>query len=81
MLMELNDWIDKYIKDEHTKEVYGKWAEKIEKDKLIEQGIELRNYEIAKNLLKLNTPLENIHLATGLTIEEIKELQNKSANN
>ncbi len=71
MLMELNDWIDKYIKDEHTKEVYGKWAEKIEKDKLIEQ----EKQNIAQNLLNLNIPIEKIHLATGLTIEEIKKLK------
>ena len=27
--MELNEWVEAYINDEHTKEVYGKWAEEI----------------------------------------------------
>ena len=79
MLMELNDWIDKYIKDEHTKEVYGKWAEKIEKDKLIEQGIEQgennKTLEIAKNLLKRNFDLKEIREITNLPLKDLRKLQ------
>ena len=78
MLMELNDWIDKYIKDEHTKEVYGKWAEKIEKDKLIEQGleqgIEQRNYEIAKQMLNDGLNPKAIKKYTNLSDADLKKL-------
>ncbi len=82
LLMELNNWIDEYVNDERTKELFGKWAEQIEKDKAIQKseqkgfkkGAKKEKIAIAKNLIKLDTPLENIHLATGLTIEEIKKL-------
>ena len=51
---------------------------KVEKEELISQGIsqgELRKaMEIAKKLLKMNTPVENIAEATGLTASEIEEL-------
>ena len=33
--MELNNEIDEYVNDERTKELFGKWAEQIEKDKAI----------------------------------------------
>ena len=75
LIMELNDWIDKYINNEHTKEVYGKWAEKIAEQNGREEGENNKTLEIAKNLIKLNTPLEKIHLATGLPIKAIKKLQ------
>ena len=39
-----------------------------------DEGISQRNIEIAKNLLKQNIPMENISLATGLSIEEISRL-------
>ena len=34
-----------------------------------------RNIEIARNLLKTNLPLEQISMATGLTIAEIERLR------
>ena len=34
-----------------------------------------RNIEIARNLLKINLPLEQISKATGLTIAEIERLR------
>ncbi len=84
MLMELNNWIDEYVNDKRTQEIFGKWAEEIAEDKGLKKGRRLgfkqgaknKALEIAKNLIKLNTPIENIHLATGLTIEEIKALKN-----
>ena len=39
-----------------------------------DEGISQRNIWIAKNLLKQNIPMENISLATGLSIEEISRL-------
>ena len=39
-----------------------------------DEGISQRNIEIAKNLLKQNISIENISLATGLSIEEISKL-------
>jgi len=40
----------------------------------IEQGIEQGKIETAKNLLKLDIPIEKIILATGLTKEEVKNI-------
>ncbi len=40
-----------------------------------QRGIEKRNIEIAKNLLKLNFPVEAISQATGLTAGEIDKLK------
>ena len=40
-----------------------------------EQGIKEGKIEIAKNLLSIHLPLEQISNATGLSIDEIKELQ------
>ena len=39
------------------------------------EGEEKRNIEIAKNLLKLNFPVEAISQATGLTAGEIEKLK------
>ena len=41
----------------------------------IQQGASDRNIEIARNLLKINLPLEQIATATGLTTEEIENLR------
>lgn len=39
-----------------------------------EEGINQRNIEIAKNLLQLNTDIETISKATGLSVEQIEKL-------
>lgn len=41
----------------------------------IEKGIEKGKLEIAKNLLKMNIPIDQIVLATGLTEEEINKIR------
>ena len=41
----------------------------------IEKGEKKRNKEIALNLLAYNTPIDVIAKSTGLSIEEIKELE------
>ena len=43
-------------------------------EKGIEKGEKKRNKEIALNLLAYNTPIDVIAKSTGLSIEEIKEL-------
>ncbi len=45
------------------------------KEEGIKVGEEKRNIEIAKNLLKLNFPVEAISQATGLTAGEIEKLK------
>lgn len=45
------------------------------KKKSIEQGIEQNQKQITINLLKLNLPKEQIVFATGLSLEEISELE------
>ena len=39
------------------------------------KGKNIRNIEIAKNLLKQNLPIQSISLATILSMEEIEKLQ------
>lgn len=41
----------------------------------IEQGSKCKQIEVAKNLLSIHLPLEQISDATGLSIDEIKKLQ------
>ncbi len=88
LLMELDNWIEKYVNDKETQEIFGKWAEKIAEDKGIEKGIakgiekgriEGKQEEkliTAKKMLELNISPENIEFATGLSLEEIEELKN-----
>ena len=88
--MEFNEWINKYVNDEETKELLAKWSDYIAENKGYEEGIEegriegieegskQKAYEIAKKLLYLNIALEDISKATGLSIEEIEELRTES---
>lgn len=41
----------------------------------IEQGSKCKQIEIAKNLLNIHLPLEQISAATGLSVDEIKKLK------
>ena len=41
----------------------------------MEKGIEKRNKEIARNLLKIGDPVEKITSVTGLTYEEVENLR------
>ena len=50
-------------------------AKQAGKEEGIKEGEEKRNIEIAKNLLKLNFPVEAISQATGLTAGEIEKLK------
>ena len=83
LLMELNEWIKKYVADDETQEELNKWDIEIATNKGIEQGkkegIEQgrkeEKMEIAKNLLNTNLSDEDIAKATGLSIEEIMQLK------
>ena len=44
-------------------------------DRGVRKGIEQRNIEIARNLLKINLAIDQIVTATGLTREEVERLR------
>ncbi len=73
-LMELNTWCEEYVNDERTKEIFGKWAEEIAEEKGYDKGSLEKTLDIAKNLLKLNVSKKDISKATGLSLNEIKKL-------
>ena len=83
MFMEFNEWIDNYVNDDVTKEALAKWNKEIEENKNvkiaheqgIQQGIEQRNVEIAKNMLKKGYPIDEIIEISGLSIEVINSLK------
>ena len=79
LLMELNNWIDEYVNDKRTQEIFGKWAEEIAEDKGhklgLKQGAKNKALEIAKNLLKRNFDLKEIEEITNLSLKDLKKLQ------
>ena len=80
--MEFNEWINKYVNDEETKELLAKWSDYIAENKGYEEGIEegskQKAYEIAKNMLEENISIEAIVKFTKLSIEEIEQLREKN---
>ena len=82
LLVELNEWIHKYVADDKTQEELNKWDLEIAENKGYEQGVEhgmeQRNVEIVKNLLNMDMPIEDISKATDLSIEEIEKLRDKN---
>ena len=77
--MEFSKWIDEYVNDEQTLRIYGEWNERIQREAAREEAKEeatnQRNYDIAKNLLNLNTDVNTISKATGLSINDIKNIK------
>ena len=82
---KLVEKVDNYSKNKKMVKLYSKYTrQELEHNTLIReaeirginQGIDKRNVEIAKNLLNMNMSLEDISTATGLSIEEVKEIQN-----
>ena len=81
LLMEFNEWINKYVNDEETKELLAKWSDYIAENKGYEEGIEDgrkdEKIEIAKKMLSKGNNIEDIIDLTGLSIEEIEKLREK----
>ena len=73
------DTMDELCSDEEIERYYGS-DEDLEKLRIsgekikIKEAKEEKSIEIAKNLLKQNLSIENISLATGLSIKEIEKL-------
>lgn len=82
MLLEFDSWLDAYVNEEATKEYFGKWAEVIATNKGmkkgrkegLKEGQNKKALEIADNMLKMQMDINVIAQATGLSIEEIKNL-------
>ena len=74
-IMELNEWIKKYVADDETQGELNKWDIEIATNKGIEQGIEQgrkeEKIETAKKLLAKNRSLEEIMELTELSEQEI----------
>ena len=75
--------MDELCSDEELENYYGsaeeleklrRYGEVIIRQEALEEGQKEKSIEIAKNLLKQNLSIENISLATGLSIEEIQNL-------
>ena len=83
MFLEFNEWIDNYVNDDITKEALAKWNKEIKENMHVkiarEQGIEIgkeqNKKEIAKNMLELNVPIQDIAKYTSISIEEISALK------
>ena len=75
LLMELHDWVKKYVADEETQEKLNKWDIGIAENKGYEEGIRKRNREIVKNLIKMNMSLEDIKKITNLSKKEIEKMK------
>ena len=74
-----SDYIQILLSESQIQEVDGMLCDmieyaQIEKEELRSQGRLDKALEVAKNLLKMNMPLEKIMEATGLTAKEIEEL-------
>ena len=65
----------KYMSEEEDKKKIQNSLLSEAKEEGIYQGENQKSMEIAKNLLSMNMPLEEISKATGLTIKELKELK------
>ena len=82
LLMEFNEWINKYVNDEETKELLAKWSDYIAENKGYEEGIEdgrkEEKIQIAKKMLKKGNSIEDICDITGLSKEEIEELREEN---
>lgn len=81
LLVELNEWIHKYVADDKMQDELNKWDLEIAENKGYEQGViegtKQNKNEIAKKLLNMNMSIEDISKATNLSIEEIEKLRSK----
>ena len=79
LLVELNEWIHKYVADDKMQEELNKWDLEIAENKGyeqgVEQGIEQKAMEIAKTMLAKDYSMDEIADISGLTKEEIEKLK------
>jgi len=81
MLMEINEWINNYVNDDdmwwrvHNDEY---WNKRIYREEGREEGRNDSKVEIAKNLLVEGSSKELINKVTGLSLEEIENLQKEN---
>ena len=82
LLVELNEWVDKYVRGDKAEEL-NQWDIEIATNKGHQDGVaegtkigrEQRNIEIAKKMLEDNVPIDDISRYTELSIEEIEKLK------
>lgn len=77
ILERVDKFMEMYINDERTKELYGKWGEYIALEKGKKQGIEQGMINVAKSMLELNMNIEDIAKVTKLSIKEIEKLKSQ----
>jgi predicted transposase/invertase (TIGR01784 family) len=66
--------------DERTRDMYERQEKaRRDQDMFLRWGIKQSKFEIAKNFLRMNIPLEQIVMGTGLTLEEIESLKESGA--
>ena len=87
LLKDFNEWLNKYMYNEETLEFYHGWDLAIAKDAGFNEGKtagftegktageKASKIEIAKNLLKINTPIKDIVKVTGLSKKEVMSLK------
>ncbi len=75
LLMELHEWVHKYVNDEETQEKLNKWDMLIAKNQFTELGKQERNIEIAKNMIVKDMDINIISEITGLSVEEIEKIK------
>ena len=70
-----NPEFQKYMSEEEDKRKIQNSLISEAKNEGLSEGVNKKSIEIAKNLLSMNMPIEDISKATGLSIEEIKNLK------
>jgi predicted transposase/invertase (TIGR01784 family) len=69
------------IYEARLKEVWDKNSEvDFAMNRGLQEGEKKKQIQIARNLLKINLELEQISIATGLSIDEISELEKNKEN-
>ena len=85
LFMDFNKWIDEYVNDDVTKEAMAKWNKKIGDNKNVkiareqgrEEGRQEEKIAVAKEMIKLNMPIEDISKITKIDIKTIESLKDK----
>ena len=75
LLMDFNEWLDRYMHNEETLEYYHNWDLAIAKDAGFSEGEKSSKLEIAKKMVSKDIPVEDIIAYTGLTKKEVDSLK------